>query len=78
MAAPEQRKEILERQRDQAEEIPVSLHPNLAGFYRKPIGRLKEALTDAKLENESRRLKQMAADQPLDWLWPLTRINVPA
>ena len=49
MAALEQRKEILERQLDQAEEMPVSLHPNLAGFYREQIGRLKEALTDESI-----------------------------
>ena len=49
MAALEQRKEILERQLDQAEEMPVSLHPNLAGYYREQIGRLKEALTDESI-----------------------------
>lgn len=40
----EERQKTLEKRVRDAKEMPVSLHPNLAGHYREQIGRLREAL----------------------------------
>ena len=40
----EERQQTLEKRVRNAKEMPVSLHPNLAGHYREQIGRLREAL----------------------------------
>ena len=47
------RKEALEQQVDRAEEMPVLLHPNLAGYYREQIGKLRLALTDGTMRGKA-------------------------
>ena len=60
MAELEGRKEVLERRVSNAKGMPVSLHPNLAGYYRDQIGHLRAAL-----QSPERREKACAALRPL-------------
>ena len=56
----EERQQTLEKRVRNAKEMPVSLHPNLAGYYREQIGRLREAL-----QCPDRREQAAAALRPL-------------
>lgn len=47
------RRDELQRILEQAEEEPVLLHPNMAGFYREQVAALAEALTSEELRGEA-------------------------
>ncbi|GGC12532.1 resolvase [Novosphingobium endophyticum] len=47
------RRDELQRMLDQADEEPVLLHPNMAGFYREQVAALAEALTSEEFRGEA-------------------------
>ncbi len=49
----ESRKELLQRQLLDVKDMPVLLHPNLAGYYREQIERLREALSDETMRGRA-------------------------
>ena len=63
MAEREARKAQLEDQLEAATEEKVSLHPNMALFYRKQVGKLREALTDEDCRTEAAALVRTLIDK---------------
>ena len=63
MAEREARKAQLEDQLEAATEEKVSLHPNMALFYRKQVGKLREALTDEDCRTEAAALMRTLIDK---------------
>ncbi|WP_339635115.1 recombinase family protein [uncultured Sneathiella sp.] len=49
----ESRKELLQRQLLDVKEMPVLLHPNMAGYYREKIEQLREALSDENMRGRA-------------------------
>jgi site-specific DNA recombinase len=63
MAQLEARKDVLEAQLAEGEEMKVTMHPSMAGRYRERVANLRAALTDEKRKAEAAEIMRTLIDK---------------
>jgi hypothetical protein len=63
MAQLEARKDVLEAQLAQGEDVKVAVHPHMASIYRDRVANLREALTDEDCQAEAAEIMRTLIDK---------------